>query len=1609
MRLIFQINQFLTLITSACTLYWLKMIIYFLIEKCTTVSRAVRNVLTKHYSNLYDTTEYSLQKMANKLFSKSLITREVLKEPTFEKICFQFLSVLNLHENLSRLLDDCQSFLCSLSAAGGPAREVAKKLATDWEQVVFADHNITFNLSQTVLALEKQGTIEVSSSISTEIESLRTKFTVLMRDVKNYYASSKEYQARIIASWVEEHCEIKNLVARKVSTDEVFDELKPYYNLMSIDSLKELINEHPISDPDLQSRFAEYEQDLKKFMASTELQDIKDIKKALEDDTTKDKPKIVLKLSGKWAKQTIKNLWSLMTEVLGEDALQYLTVRIIKDGSVVIHFMVSSSKFAHLLIIRAQSKAQYLSHLGIFQLIINNVMIINKEEDVDFSFEDSLLHVIKQIEVDPEYKRTTFLLISFQLQLNYSDREGKTALILASEGGHINILVSLLHNGADIQQPLTRGFVGLNNLACTAISQHRQKSAIGGERIVSQDGTSVSEMLERASRHSVIDSFLYDSLAHTIEMKLQERWQCLLIRFHLLNNAFIAIASKLIGTRITLAETQQHLRQYIAEEVECDSVQELMESLQPHYSYLNINLLSLMSTILNSPELKEKVDSYDRALKAFKSITSLLELALATKGQDLEQTFVVKNYSILVIKLNKPWGSKSIADLSKLEEFVFQSNASLINVLRIDSGPRLTCTYLLPVCQAPALLQLATQRKVFLYNLGVFYVNFNMQFPVLNENENLLFSFEDLLLKAYQANDESILFFLPEINVSLPATPVAPISETGLHRANEIILLEAIKRRDTEGVRNLLRRGCDVNYISSNDESFLMTGVFTENSDVVQMLLEENVDINHQNRDGTTALTMASAKGYHQIVELLLLSSNIDIRNNNGLTALMAACGLGHLRVVKLLLQKDLDINIQDNSGTTALMFACDNGNHQIVEILLGKKNPDVNVQNSTGSTALMIICKSGNLEIAKLLLLREDLNINIQNNAEMTALMIACVHGYHQIVELLLLKDPDVNFQNNHSLTALIIACINGYHQVVKQLLGKNTDITIKFKLGLSVLMIACHQGHHEMAKLLLSKDQDIDSRNDDGVTALMIACINGHHKVIELLLSKGADLNIQNDGLTALMYACASRHYKAVQTLLPSDKLDINVQNNSGVTALIVASALGNHDLVKLLLQKKDLHIDIRDNEGMTALMFACIEGHEQVVEHLLSKNLDIDIQNKDGWTALMIACQNGSHKVVELLLRRNPNINIQSEQGVTGLMIACHNGHDQVIELLLGRDQNINMQRNDGVTALMIACRMGYRKIVQMLLNRGPDLNIQDKNGTTALMIACGLGRHQIVELLLSKNPNVNIITEEGQSAVAFALAFAHTQARIINEGLLPNQEDLSGLKSLEHLLDHNPNHIHNIKGKEMHSLALAVKFNNAEAMNILMRKCQVTNEILTNAFTEACYTGNSSMMILISGKLTVLSASEQDFLLAAAKGDTIQLVSAIVGNEMSSNTILVNGITPLMVAASSGHYEIVETLITEADANVNIQNNEGFTAQDIAECITNRTDIVNLLIANTPPSETTPIKKVTSPDLTEAITNLQKPHDLYSCRREFPLASSLVNIPQNIHSTLVPVAC
>lgn len=176
-----------------------------------------------------------------------------------------------------------------------------------------------------------------------------------------------------------------------------------------------------------------------------------------------------------------------------------------------------------------------------------------------------------------------------------------------------------------------------------------------------------------------------------------------------------------------------------------------------------------------------------------------------------------------------------------------------------------------------------------------------------------------------------------------------------------------------------------------------------------------------------TALTLACSGGHTELVELLLkFNANIEHRDKKGFTPLILAATGGHMAVVTLLLNHNADIEIQsERTKDTALSLACSSGKFDVVDELL-LKGANIEHRNVSDYTPLSLAASAGYNQII-LLLLDHGAEINSRTGSKLgiSPLMLAAMSGYVSTVTLLLDNGSDINAQiETNRNTALTLAC---------------------------------------------------------------------------------------------------------------------------------------------------------------------------------------------------------------------------------------------------------------------------------------------------------------------------------------------------------------------------------------------------------------------------------------------------------------------------------------------------------------------------------------------------------------------------------------------------------
>ncbi|KAI6170522.1 Suppressor of tumorigenicity 14 protein-like protein [Aphelenchoides bicaudatus] len=239
----------------------------------------------------------------------------------------------------------------------------------------------------------------------------------------------------------------------------------------------------------------------------------------------------------------------------------------------------------------------------------------------------------------------------------------------------------------------------------------------------------------------------------------------------------------------------------------------------------------------------------------------------------------------------------------------------------------------------------------------------------------------------------------------------------------------------------LLSNGADVNALANfgGDDSTTSPSVSAlylaaRNGQVecVRILLDKGAKIDHQANDGFTALHIASQEDKYEVVKTLIKKNPSLVNATDKFKAipLHAAAFNGHCDIVKLLLSNGADVNAltrfgnddsTDPPSVSALYAAALNGSVECVRILLDK-GANINIKTSEGLTALHIASQEGHYDVVKLLVER-GADVNNQNNKGFTALHYASRYDRYEVAKLLVESGADVNIKSIDNKTALQLA----------------------------------------------------------------------------------------------------------------------------------------------------------------------------------------------------------------------------------------------------------------------------------------------------------------------------------------------------------------------------------------------------------------------------------------------------------------------------------------------------------------------------------------------------------------------------------------------------------
>ena len=354
----------------------------------------------------------------------------------------------------------------------------------------------------------------------------------------------------------------------------------------------------------------------------------------------------------------------------------------------------------------------------------------------------------------------------------------------------------------------------------------------------------------------------------------------------------------------------------------------------------------------------------------------------------------------------------------------------------------------------------------------------------------------------------------------------------------------------------------------------------------------------------------------------------------------------------------------------------------------------------------------------------------------------------------------------------------------------------------------------------------------------------------------------------------------------LINKCNIDIDIIDNDGCTVLHQSARSGSYEVFRYFAPKgSDIHLKTKN--GRTCLHIAAFSGHLNLCKILINNHrFNVNISDKDGCTALHHSAISGKYELFTYFADMMPDIYVKTKAGLNCLHIAAFRGHlDLSKKLIDNHEFDVNISDIDGFRALHHSVKSGKCELVAYFADKGTDVYLKTKNGRNCLHIAAENGYLDLFKTLIDKYDfNVHTADYDGCTSL-------HHSAISGNYKLVTYFAE----KGIDFYLKTN---------NEKNCLHIAAANGHFNLCKMLIEKCKFVVDIADN---DGC---------------TALHHS--------ARSGSYELVTYFV--HMGSNIHLKTktGLNCLHIAAENGHLNLCKMIISNHNFDVNIADNDGYTA-------------------------------------------------------------------------------
>ena len=519
-----------------------------------------------------------------------------------------------------------------------------------------------------------------------------------------------------------------------------------------------------------------------------------------------------------------------------------------------------------------------------------------------------------------------------------------------------------------------------------------------------------------------------------------------------------------------------------------------------------------------------------------------------------------------------------------------------------------------------------------------------------------------------------------------------------------------------EVLQSITDLGADVNATNNQNITALMLASKKGNVDAINVLINAGANMAIKDADGDTWIHYAIYGDCEKEVlqSITDLGADVNATNNENVTALMMACEKGNVDAINVLIYAGADKTIKDAGGNTWIHhMLLGNCKKEVLQAVFDL-GPDFNAIYDSFTVCMLAIRKRNTESDAM------DGLMNVGAKMDSKKFVNTWIHCAidldckKEVLQSIIDLGADVNAANNKNVTALMLASKKGNVDAMNVLINAGANMAIKDADGDTWIHYAIYGDcEKEVLQSITDLGADVNATNNENVTALMLASKKGNVDAMNVLINAGANMAIKDaDGDTWIHYAIYGDCEKEVLQSITDLGVDVNAANNKNVTALMLASKKGNVDAMNVLINE-GANITVKDVDGNTWIHYA-IHGDckKEVLQSIIDLGADVNAANNKNVTALMLASKKGNVDAMNVLINAGANMAIKDADGDTWIHYAIYGDCEQeVLQSIIDLGADLNTKNKQRETAFMLASRKGNVDAMIVLMSAGANMAIEN----------------------------------------------------------------------------------------------------------------------------------------------------------------------------------------------------------------------------------------------------------------------------------------------------------